>query len=115
KSLIKKRILMLQKQKSGQAAKWKYLLVVPLIVSMLAFVACSEETPIPAEKENTVAKPPAPPKPPIPPTKAYEDYIQFKKYMESKDVPVDWTFEEYKKFVEIVKERQVPEGTLQID
>lgn len=42
-SLIKKRIVMLQKQKSRSIAKFKYLLIVPLMLCMLTYVACSNE------------------------------------------------------------------------
>ncbi|MBT8318703.1 MAG: M56 family metallopeptidase, partial [Gramella sp.] len=42
-SLIKKRIVMLQKSKSSQLAKLKFILVIPLILAMLTYVACSED------------------------------------------------------------------------
>ncbi len=42
-SLIKKRIVMLQKSKSKTIAKFKYFLMVPLIVLMLTYVSCSEK------------------------------------------------------------------------
>src|SRR5690606_27842564 len=42
-SLIKKRIIMLQKPKSRKIAKIKYLLLVPIICSMLIYTACSDE------------------------------------------------------------------------
>ena len=42
-SIIKKRIVMLQKSRSKTIAKFKYLLLVPLMLVMLTFVACSEE------------------------------------------------------------------------
>ena len=41
-SLIKKRILMLQKNKSSKLSKFKFLLVIPLMLAMLTYVACSE-------------------------------------------------------------------------
>ena len=40
-SLIKKRIVMLQKSKSKTIAKFKYLMVVPLLFMMLTYVSCS--------------------------------------------------------------------------
>ncbi len=43
KSLIKKRIVMLQKRKSGQLSKLKFLLLIPAIVMMLFYVSCSNE------------------------------------------------------------------------
>ncbi len=42
-SLIKKRIFMLQKNKSSKLSKFKFLLIVPLLLSMLTYVACSED------------------------------------------------------------------------
>ncbi|MFC6858041.1 M56 family metallopeptidase [Zunongwangia atlantica] len=43
KSLIKKRIVMLQKRKSGQLSKLKFLLLIPAIAMMLVYVSCSNE------------------------------------------------------------------------
>ncbi|APG60497.1 M56 family metallopeptidase [Christiangramia salexigens] len=43
-SLIKKRIFMLQKSKSSQLSKFKFLLVIPLMLAMLTYVACSEDS-----------------------------------------------------------------------
>ncbi|HET8854593.1 MAG TPA: M56 family metallopeptidase, partial [Salinimicrobium sp.] len=42
-SLIKKRILMLQKTQSKSISKFRYLVIVPLMLMMLVYVACSEE------------------------------------------------------------------------
>ncbi|MCH4822051.1 M56 family metallopeptidase [Gramella lutea] len=42
-SLIKKRIVMLQKNKSSKLSKFKFLLVVPLMLAMLTYVACSDD------------------------------------------------------------------------
>ena len=42
-SLIKKRIVMLQKSKSKTIAKFKFLLVLPLLAMMLIYVSCSDE------------------------------------------------------------------------
>lgn len=41
-SLIKKRILMLQKSKSSTVSKFKFLFILPLLLGMLTYVACSE-------------------------------------------------------------------------
>ena len=41
-SLIKKRIIMLQKHKSSKLSKFKFLLVIPLMLAMLTYVACSD-------------------------------------------------------------------------
>lgn len=43
KSLIKKRIVMMKKPKSNRNAKLKYLLIIPLVLGMLTYVACSHE------------------------------------------------------------------------
>ncbi|MDN3595489.1 M56 family metallopeptidase [Zunongwangia endophytica] len=42
-SLIKKRIVMLQKTKSKAIAKFKFLLVVPVLAMMLIYVSCSDD------------------------------------------------------------------------
>ncbi|WBL22802.1 M56 family metallopeptidase [Zunongwangia sp. HRR-M8] len=42
-SLIKKRIVMLQKTKSKTIAKFKFLLVVPVLAMMLIYVSCSDD------------------------------------------------------------------------
>ncbi len=42
-SLIKKRIIMLQKHKSSKLSKFKFLLVIPALLFMLTYVACSED------------------------------------------------------------------------
>ncbi len=66
KSLIKKRILMLQKPKSNRNAKLKYLLVLPLMFLMLTYVSCSEYSSTLNEQEIALPKPPPPP--PAPPS-----------------------------------------------
>ncbi|KJJ37860.1 M56 family metallopeptidase [Aequorivita vladivostokensis] len=43
-SLIKKRIIMLQKSKSTKTARLKYFLLVPAICGMLIYSSCSDET-----------------------------------------------------------------------
>ncbi|WP_405325233.1 M56 family metallopeptidase [Leeuwenhoekiella sp. LLG6367-2.1] len=47
-SLIKKRIVMLQK-KSKNNAKWKYMLVLPLIAGILTYVGCTDDN---ADSQN---------------------------------------------------------------
>lgn len=42
-SLIKKRILMLQKNNSKSIAKFKYLLLIPVIAGVLTYTSCSED------------------------------------------------------------------------
>lgn len=51
-SLIKKRITMLQKSKSRKDAQLKYLLVLPMIFSMLFYASCSND-PKPEEIQST--------------------------------------------------------------
>ncbi len=43
-SLIKKRIIMLQKSKSRSIARFKYLLLIPLITGILTYTSCGVET-----------------------------------------------------------------------
>lgn len=43
-SLIKKRILMLQKSKSKTIAKFKYLLLIPILTGILVYTSCGEES-----------------------------------------------------------------------
>lgn len=42
-SLIKKRIVMLQKSKSNQTLKFKYLVMLPLVIGMLFYTSCEME------------------------------------------------------------------------
>ncbi|QED38792.1 blaR1 peptidase M56 [Antarcticibacterium arcticum] len=51
-SLIKKRIVMLQKSRSKSISKARYFIVFPIILAMLTIVACSVEK-LPAEAEIT--------------------------------------------------------------
>ena len=55
-SLIKKRIVMLQKTKSGTASKLKFLIVLPLMLAMLVYVSCSEEPAVNPEKQEASAQ-----------------------------------------------------------
>ncbi|NJW52356.1 M56 family metallopeptidase [Salinimicrobium oceani] len=42
-SIIKKRIVMLQKNKSKSTSKFKFLIILPLMLAMLTYVSCSNE------------------------------------------------------------------------
>ena len=42
-SLIKKRIVMLQKSRSTRISKFKYLILLPLMLAMLTYVSCSQD------------------------------------------------------------------------
>jgi len=72
-SLIKKRIVMLQKSKSAAQAKLKYLIVLPLIAAMLTYVSCSENE---ETVETTQSELPAPPPPPAPPANLSQEDAQ---------------------------------------
>lgn len=50
-SLIKKRIIMLQKNKSKTVSKFKFLIIIPLMLAMLTYVACSEDKTIEASPD----------------------------------------------------------------
>ncbi|MBJ2174843.1 carboxypeptidase-like regulatory domain-containing protein [Aureibaculum sp. A20] len=50
-SLIKKRILMLNKNKSKQNLKFKYVLLIPVLAGMLLYTSCSQST-YSIEKDN---------------------------------------------------------------
>ncbi|MBU2995243.1 TonB family protein [Cellulophaga baltica] len=52
-SLIKKRIVMLQKSKSKKVFQLKYLVLIPLISGMLVYTSCEGESKIEAETEIT--------------------------------------------------------------
>ncbi len=65
-SLIKKRILMLQKSKSAQAAKFKFLILIPVLLAMLTYVSCSDTTNF-TDSEDEKMEVPTPPSPPAPP------------------------------------------------
>lgn len=52
-SLIKKRIIMMTKQKSKQIKQLKYLLLIPLLASMLVYTSCNEtEVEVPEQKKE---------------------------------------------------------------
>ncbi|RKS55894.1 beta-lactamase regulating signal transducer with metallopeptidase domain [Gillisia mitskevichiae] len=55
-SLIKKRIVMLQKSKSKTNAKFKYLVILPLMLIMLTIVSCTQEGPEEMAKESSISK-----------------------------------------------------------
>ncbi|MGY5848817.1 M56 family metallopeptidase [Salegentibacter sp. F14] len=54
-SLIKKRIIMLQKSRSKSIAKFKFLLIVPLLLIMLTYVACSDNSQV-IGREQSIAE-----------------------------------------------------------
>src|SRR5690606_37088939 len=54
-SLIKKRIIMLQKTRSKSISKARYLIIIPVILAMLTIVSCSEEK-IQMTEEKSIVK-----------------------------------------------------------
>ena len=55
-SFIKKRVVMLQKSKSKNISKFKYLLMVPLLAGMLTYVSCTtQENSDPVESDGSIA------------------------------------------------------------
>ncbi|WP_029036730.1 M56 family metallopeptidase [Salinimicrobium xinjiangense] len=50
-SIIKKRIVMLQKNKSRSISKFKFLIILPLMLAMLTYVSCSDD-PVVSESEK---------------------------------------------------------------
>jgi len=81
-SLIKKRILMLQKSKSARAAKFKFLILIPLIFAMLTYVSCSDTTNL-TDGENENMKVPTPPTPPAPPQALSQEDAELVNELES--------------------------------
>ncbi|WP_299434903.1 M56 family metallopeptidase [uncultured Aquimarina sp.] len=55
-SLIKKRILMLQKSQSKSIAKFKYLLLIPVITGILTYTSCKKENNKPTLDQNERVK-----------------------------------------------------------
>ncbi len=55
-SLIKKRIVMLEKSKSKTIAKIKYLVILPLMLAMLTVVSCSQESPENLESRDSLSE-----------------------------------------------------------
>ena len=52
KSLIEKRIIMLQKSKSKQVRLFKYVLLIPLVFGMLVYTSCIEDTNVKDSTDN---------------------------------------------------------------
>lgn len=53
-SLIKKRIIMLNRSNSKKSASFRYLLLLPILAGMLIYTSCAQETPVVAgEKSET--------------------------------------------------------------
>lgn len=64
-SLVKKRMIMMTKQRSGSLANFKILLVLPVIAAAMFYISsCSQRNNTP-DKGMEVAPPPPPPPPPV--------------------------------------------------
>ena len=55
-SIIKKRIVMLQKNRSRSTSKFKYLIILPLMLAMLTYVSCSEDPVVSSEDKEATAQ-----------------------------------------------------------
>ncbi|WP_026914044.1 M56 family metallopeptidase [Christiangramia portivictoriae] len=88
-SLIKKRIIMLQKNQSSNISKFKFLLIIPMLMLMLTYVACSDDNyaEIPEDK----------------PQSRSEILADLKTYLQNKDSLTD---DEKDQFLEIIKLRE---------
>jgi len=89
-SLIKKRILMLQKNNSSKLSKFKFLLVIPLMLAMLTYVACSEDNSAGLDSE-------------IPETTTSEIIAKLKVHLENKE---SLSQEEKEQFLQLLKKRE---------
>jgi TonB family protein len=63
-SLVKKRMIMMTKERSGSLANFKLLLVFPVIASVMFFISSCSQSKNPPDKGMEVAPPPPPPPPP---------------------------------------------------
>ncbi|NQY29293.1 MAG: hypothetical protein HRT69_07460 [Flavobacteriaceae bacterium] len=54
-SLIKKRIIMLTKEKSNKTKLLKYITIIPIVLSMLVYVSCTDALEIESATETTVS------------------------------------------------------------
>ena len=89
-SLIKKRIIMLQKHKSSKLSKFKFLLIIPIMLSMLTYVACSEDPAKDLEMDETEVS-------------VAEKIAELKTYLENKD---SLTQEEKTQFLQLLRRRE---------
>ena len=55
-SIIKKRILMLQRSKSKTISKFKFTILIPLILAMMTYVSCSEDPAVPEVEQEATAQ-----------------------------------------------------------
>ncbi|WP_304138375.1 energy transducer TonB [Mesonia mobilis] len=73
---------MLQKSKSARAAKFKFLILIPLIFAMLTYVSCSDTTNL-TDGENENMEVPTPPASPAPPQALSQEDAELVNQLES--------------------------------
>ncbi|WP_299215507.1 M56 family metallopeptidase, partial [uncultured Dokdonia sp.] len=77
-SLIKKRIVMLQKSQSKTISKFKYLIILPVLLAMLTIVSCTQDdSQISAKDETAAAK------------KSAEQIADIKQYLKTDNILLD--------------------------
>lgn len=76
-SLIKKRIIMLQKSKSRKIKLMKYLLLLPILGAMLMYTSCSDTPENLQQQQQISEEQPTPPTPPTPPANKGDVDIPF--------------------------------------
>ena len=89
-SLIKKRIIMLQKSKSQRIKLMKYLLLFPILGLILIYTSCSEtSTDLQMQEGVSTEMPPPPPPPPPPANRENVEIIEVREVGENEvsDVP----------------------------
>ena len=86
-SLIKKRIIMLQKKNSKTISKFKFLILIPLMLAMLTYVACSEDNTAIGDKESTLT----------------EKMAELEAFLDNKE---ELTEEEKAQFLKLLKKRE---------
>ncbi|CAL65067.1 M56 family metallopeptidase [Christiangramia forsetii] len=89
-SLIKKRIFMLQKNKSSRLSKFKFLIIIPLMMLMLTYVACSEDNSADLDSE-------------MPETTTSEIIAKLKVHLENKE---SLSQEEKEQFLQLLEKRE---------
>lgn len=87
-SLIKKRIIMLQKIKSPRKSKFKYLLVLPLLSFMLVVASCANDETLKPDSTNATESIPTPPVPPTPPKISEEVEVESVPFSLIENAPV---------------------------
>ncbi len=103
-SLIKKRIIMMTKKKSKEIKQLKYLLLIPLLASMVLYTACSEneKTLVEQKKEKRKVYTDLEKEPSIAPDESYMDVYFGSKGLNTKELTIeDLTAKEKEEFLEL--------------